>query len=238
MQNKGFWSNPEGLKCVVLCGGEGVRFLPLSLTRQKGMIEIKNKPVLGYVIDFWKKFTNDFIFVVKFKKEGIIDFVKKLSINSQFVEPKTLGGIADGLSYTNDFIVDNFIVVLGDCICKGKFDFKEDMIQGVGVWKTSNIEDIKRSYSIKIKDNLVCRVEEKPKNISNDLCGMGFYFFNKRVFDYIKLTKPSKLRNEVEITDVIQNMIDSGEKISPLFFDGNYINITYTDDLQRAEKFL
>ena len=54
----------------------------------------------------------------------------------------------------------------------------------------------------------------------------------------VKLTEPSKLRNEIEITDVIQNMIDGGEKIKPALFRGDYLNITYPEDLQKAESLL
>lgn len=69
-------------------------------------------------------------------------------------------------------------------------------------------------------------------------CGMGFYFFDRKVFDYIEKAVPSPLRNEIEITDVIQNMIDAGEKISPIFFKGDYLNITYTEDLKKAREIL
>ena len=225
------WTNT---KCVVLCAGRGRRLLPASIEKPKVMIEIKDKPILSYVIDYWKNFTNDFIFIVKFKKEQIIAFVEKLPINSQFVEQKEFKGIADAVSYVKDKVSDRFIVVLGDCICRGNFAFPEDMEQGVGVWKTDNVEDIRQSYSIKIKNNLISEVEEKPKKVFNNLCGMGFYFFNKRVFDYVKLAKPSSLRNEIEITDVIQNMIEAGEEITPVFFQGNYLNINYPKDLKKT----
>jgi hypothetical protein len=33
-------------------------------------------------------------------------------------------------------------------------------------------------------------------------------------------------------------MIDSGEQISPVWFDGEYINITFPDDVERAERLL
>lgn len=227
------WTNS---KCVVLCAGKGSRLLPASIEKPKVMIEIKGRSVLSYVIDYWKNFTNDFIFVVKFKKEEIIKYVNKLPINSQFVEQEQPKGIADAVSYVKDVVSERFIVVLGDCLCKGHFNFPKDMEQGVGVWQTNNAEDIKQSYSIEIENDLISRVEEKPKKVFNNLCGMGFYFFDKRVFDYIKITKPSKLRNEIEITDVIQNMIEAGEKISPVFFQGDYLNITYAKDLKRAKE--
>lgn len=232
------WVDYKDLKCVVLCAGEGTRMVPNSLEKPKVMIQIKNKPILSYVIDYWKRYTNDFIFVVGYKKEYVIEFARQLPINSQFVEQKELKGIADAVLYAKNLVSDRFILVLGDCICNGNLNFPKDMEQAVGVWETNNVEDIKRSYSIKIQRDFVCEVKEKPKKVFNNLCGMGYYFFNKRVFDYIKLTEPSKLRNEIEITDVIQNMIDGGEKIKPALFRGDYLNITYPEDLQKAETIL
>lgn len=236
--NKTLWMQQEEPTCVVLCGGKGSRLLPLSLHKQKAMIEICNKPILGYLVDYWCQFTSNFLFVVKYKKEGIMDYVKTLSINARFTEPFELCGIANGISYVKEMVTNSFIVVLGDCVCKGEFDFPHQMECGVGVWRAKESEDIKRSYSVQIKNGLLDGVVEKPEAISNDLCGMGFYFFNKKVFKYIDQAKPSTLRNEIEITDVIQNMIEAGESVSPIMFNGEYINVTYTKDIERVENML
>lgn len=230
------WINYKGLKCVVLCAGKGIRINRFEMDRPKTLIQIKNKPILDSIVNYWKRYANDFVFVVSYKKQYVIDFASQLPINCQFVEQKELRGIADAISNTKDFVSEHFIVVLGDCICNGNFNFPENMEQGVGVWGTNHVEDIKRSYSIKIRDDLIYKVEEKPRRVTNNLCGMGFYFFGRKVFDYVKLTKPSKLRNEIEITDVIQNMIDAGEKIMPVFFNGVYLNVTYPEDIRIAEK--
>ncbi len=113
-----------------------------------------------------------------------------------------------------------------------------NMEQGVGVWETGNVEAIKLSYSLDVGDNHVVHVSEKPEHVLNNLCGMGFYFLDKRAFEYIELTKPSPLRGEVEITEALQNMIDNGERITPVLFRGSYLNITYPEDLARAEAFV
>lgn len=237
MQNKmpKKWSD---IKCVILCGGKGTRLLPLSLKKQKGMIEVNGKPVLRHVIDYWRQFTDDFVFVVKYKKADIYKFAKALPINADFVEPKELRGIANGIEQAKKLVGDKFIVVLGDCVCRGSFKISPHMEQGICILETDNKDDIRQSYSVKIEKGLIAKVKEKPKRLINNLCGMGFYFFDRKVFDYIEKTRPSSLRNEIEITDVIQNMINAGEKISPIFFKGNYLNITYTDDLKRAEEIL
>ena len=226
------WRNAT---CVVLCAGRGNRLLPFSLEKPKAMLEIKEKPILSYVIDYWKRYTDSFVFVVRYKKEEIIKYAGKLPLNVSFVEQGRPRGIADAIFRAKNKVSRDFIVVLGDCICRGKFSFPPRMEQGVGIWKTAKPQDIKQSFSIEIENKIISRVEEKPRIIRNNLCGMGFYFFNQKVFNYIKLTAPSRLRNEVEITDVIQNMISADEKISPVFFKGDYLNITYAEDLRRAQ---
>jgi len=228
MDNKWF----DNVKCVVLCAGKGTRLIPETFHIPKPMLLFKGRPVIEHVINYWKQFTSDFIFIVGYKKEILIDFVKKLPIDSEFIEQKELKGIAHAISLAKNSVSDNFIVVLGDCICKGEFDFPDQMEQGFGVWKTDNEDDIKRSFSVEIKDNLVVKVVEKPKETVNNFCGMGFYFFNKKVFDFIEKAEPTPPRNEIEITNVIQMMLGTGEKISPVFFEGDYINVTYSNDLR------
>lgn len=230
------WFTDKGIKCVVLCAGRGARIDPKA-DRPKSMFEVNGRPLLEYVINYWKNFTDDFIFVVNYKKEQIVDFVKKLPIKSEFIEQKELKGIADALSFVEDKTADKFILVLGDCWCDGNFLFPQNMIQGVGVWETDKPEDIKRSYSVAIgSDDLLEKVVEKPEEVKNNLCGTGFYFFNKKVFDYIKITPPSVLRGEIEITDVIQNMISAGEKITPVFFNGFYVNVNLKQDLEEIQR--
>ena len=194
--------------------------------------------MLDYIVHYWKKYTNDFIFVVGYKKEQVIAFVNQLPISPQFVEQKEPKGIAHAIQCTKELVSNRFIVVLGDCLCQGEFHFPSQMEQGVGVWETDSVEDIRQSYSVDIKDNLIRRVEEKPEKVHNNLCGLGFYFFDKRVFNYIKRAKPSSIRGEIEITDTIQDMINGGEKIAPVYLDGDYLNVTYPEDLLKAEKML
>ncbi len=228
--------NNEPLKCVILCAGNGERILPFSSEKTKVMIKINEKPILGYVIDYWKEYTKDFVFVVGYKKDQIINYVKKLPINAEFIEQKKLNGIADALLHVQNNVPERFIVALGDCLYYGEFKTPNNPEQCVGVYKTNNVEEIKLNYSIEInKDNYISKVIEKPNNIVNNLCGMGVYIFKRSVFDYITRTKPSDLRNEIEITDVIQTMIDAGEKITPAFLNGRYLNVTYPEDLQKAE---
>jgi len=220
--------------CVILCGGKGSRLFPLSLEKQKSMIEINSKPILQHIIEYWGKYTDKFIFVVKHKKKDIIDFVQTLPIEAKFVEPEEIKGLANGINYVKELVGDKFFIVLGDCICKGNFEFPDNMEQGVGVCETERKEDIARSYSVELGEESIKKVVEKPQVIPNNLCGMGFYFFTKKIFDYVEKMK----YKTDDITNIIQSMIDSQEKIHPIFFKGHYLNITYPNDIEKAKEIL
>lgn len=231
-KNSWFYDKPA---CVILCGGKGSRLFPITKYKQKSMIEINGKPILQHVIEYWQKYTNKFIFVVKNHKKKIIELVKTLPIKAEFIEPNEIKGLADGINHIKELVGEKFFVVLGDCICKGEFKLLENMEQWFGVYETDNKEAIARSYSVELnKEKMATKVIEKPQKIPNNLCGMGFYFFDRRIFNYIE-----KMKDKTDdLTEIIQCMIDLGEKIHPVFFRGHYLNITYPNDLEKAKEIL
>ena len=239
MKTKNKWFEDKNIKCVILAAGRGSRLLTLTDHNPKPMVSVVEKPILNHVINYWRQYTNDFIFVVNYKKEKIIDYVKKFkNIKSQFLIQKELNGLADALLTAEKAAGNKFIVVLGDCICKGDFYFPENMSQGVGVWETENKHDIRNSYIVKVASDKVHRVKEKPKRVHGNLCGQGFYFFDKRIFGYMRKITQANPGRQVNLTDAIQSMIDGKEKISPVVFRGDYININTEDELHRAKSII
>ena len=239
MQENAFFTHGRNdLTCVVICAGKGTRILPNSKDMPKTMILLNGRPIVHYIVEYWRKYTNNFFFIVGYKKNHIINYVRQLGIQSKFIEQKELRGIAHAISLAKDVVSNNFIVVLGDCLCLGTFSLYGAMIQGVGVWKTESFENIRTNYAVIIEGDRISQVIEKPKETYNNFCGMGIYFFNKNLFRYIEKTRPSILRNEIEITDVIQTMIHSHERFTPVYFNGEYINITFPQDITTAEDLL
>ncbi len=132
---------------VILCGGRGRRLLDISESMPKAMAKINDRPIISYVIDYWLSFANKLIFVVGYKKEQIIEYVEEqgLDIEIKFVDQKKPAGIAHAVSRTEKIMSSDFIVVLGDCLCKGNFVFPKKINQGVGIWETNNVNYIKQS---------------------------------------------------------------------------------------------
>jgi dTDP-glucose pyrophosphorylase len=110
------------------------------------------------------------------------------------------------------------------------------MAHGIGVTAIDDVSAILRSYSVQVDGDRVTEVMEKPERVVNDLCGMGVYFFAATVFDHIDSTLPSPRTGRVEITDVIQRMIERGLHVAPVWFTGTYVNVTYPEDLRVARR--
>ena len=109
------------------------------------------------------------------------------------------------------------------------------MSMGFGVKRVEDTSRIHDSFSVESDGDRVTAVVEKPREIVNDLLGLGFYFFTDDIFDYIDRTPPSDLRGEVEITDVIALMVEDGVDVRALPFEGLYLNLNYPSDLAEIE---
>ena len=223
-------------KCVVMCGGKSTRFVSAGM--HKSMAAIAGIPLLRYVIDYWCRYADSFIFVVKNGKADVMEYVHSLPIHAEFVEPDALRGIADGLCQTEALIDAPFITVLGDCFCSGEFALSAPFGYGVGVQPHAEIAAIRRNFSVEINLGRVVRLEEKPSEPVNQLCGLGYYFFQPDIFDYIRRTARSARSGEIEITDVLQTLVNHGIALQPVMLNGVYVNVNTPDDLLRIGDLL
>lgn len=218
-----------------MCGGKSTRF---GSAGHKSETTVNGYPLIYHVIEYWKQYADEFVFVVKHGKEAMVDYISTLPIECHFVEPDRLGGIADGLSYAEHLIDGPFIMVLGDCFCCGEFDMSDGFHYGIGVIDSEPTQ-IQQNYSVTLDEsNFVSQVEEKPETVQSNLCGTGFYFFQKNIFDFIRKTNPSARTGELEITDVLQTLLGESVPLKGVNLDGVYVNVTRPADLRQVESAL
>jgi len=78
-------------------------------------------------------------------------------------------------------------------------------------------------------------VVEKPEDPPSNLVMTGFYIFSPAIFHACHLVQPSN-RDEYEISDAIDLLIQSGRTIDAIGLDGWRIDVGYPEDRDEAER--
>jgi len=210
------------LKGIILHGGHGTRLRPLTHTGPKQLLPIANKPMSQYCLE-------------KIKEAGIFDIAiiiggigankvkehygngEKFGVRISYIEQEYPKGIAHAINLCKEFIGnEKFLVFLGDNIInKNISDFVIEFEGGNddALILLCEVEDPSRFGIADVKDNKIIKIMEKPKNPPTNLAVTGIYFLTPEIFEIITNLKPS-WRNELEITDALEQLLQAGKKIS------------------------
>lgn len=210
------------MKGIILHGGHGTRLRPLTHTGPKQLLPIANKPMSQYCLESIKSTGVKEIAIIiggigsnrvrEYYKDG-----KDFDVNITYIEQDLPRGIAHAVRLCKDFIgEDKFLVFLGDNIIqKNIVEFarefeKSDASAAVLLCEVDNPS---RFGIADVKENKIIKIMEKPKNPPTNLAVTGIYFLTPKIFDIIDNQKPS-WRNELEITDSLQILLEKNHKIT------------------------
>lgn len=238
----------EPLMGVILAAGRGVRAYPTTKYIPKVLIEISGKTLLERNIEILRDQLGirDVIIVIGYLGHKITKYLsyKDLGVRVSFVVQPEQNGIGNALLAVEKHVRGRrFVVILGDELYIGSnhsklLDFYDNDASATLTFRHENNKSkISRNFIGNIENGTVCSLIEKPETPDTKLMGLGTYLLTNKVFDYIRSTPPSKLRGEVEITDVLSNMAQN-EKVVACTLDGEYINMTSTDDINMANYIL
>jgi glucose-1-phosphate thymidylyltransferase len=83
----------------------------------------------------------------------------------------------------------------------------------------------------------VARLVEKPKQPKTDLALVGVYMFTPAIFDAARAIEPS-WRDELEITDAIQHLVDEGLRVDPHIVHGWWKDTGQVEDMLEANRLI
>ena len=233
------------MKGLVLSGGKGSRLRPLTYTRAKQLVPVANKPVLFYGIEALAAAdVRDIGIVVGDTHEEIRAAVgdgSRWDVTVTYIEQDAPRGLAHAVLISESFIGDEpFVMYLGDNLLnKGITPFVEEFVRTRPAAQIllTRVPDPQMFGVAELADGSVIRLVEKPKEPKSDLALVGVYMFGPEIFESARAIQPSG-RNELEITDAIQNLIDRGCVVRPHLVEGWWKDTGKLDDMLEANRLI
>jgi len=233
------------MKALILSGGHGTRLRPLTYSQQKQLIPVANKPVLFYAIEDVIEAGIKYVgIIVGPNREQVVETVSSVEWDAEieFIyqgEPK---GLAHAILVAEEFL-DNeeFVMYLGDNILKdGIADhaskFKE--LNPDALILLTEVEEPQRFGVAELDEKgRVKRLVEKPRIPPSNYALVGVYFFKPVIIEACRSIKPS-WRNELEITDAIQWLIDNGYSIEASIVTGWWKDTGKPEDILEANRLI
>jgi len=127
---------------------------------------------------------------------------------------------------------------LGDNLLKESIPDLVRKFQGSGadaMVVVSKVRDPARFGVVKIDAGKIVKLIEKPKQYVSDFALAGVYFLRPSIFRIIKGLKPS-WRNELEITEAIQSLLDQGSRITYHEVSGWWKDTGRPEDILEANQ--
>jgi glucose-1-phosphate thymidylyltransferase len=233
------------MKGLILSGGKGTRLRPLTYTSAKQLVPVANKPVLFYGIEsIAAAGIRDVGIVVGDTQAEIRAAVgdgSAFGVKVTYIEQDAPRGLAHAVLISQEFLGDEpFVMYLGDNLLnKGiaplvrEFERRRPAAQIL----LAHVPDPQMFGVAELVDGRVARLVEKPAQPKSDLALVGVYMFGPEVFEAVRRIRPSG-RNELEITDAIQDLIDHGHRVEPHIVDGWWKDTGKLEDILEANRLI
>jgi len=232
------------MKGLLLAGGHGTRLRPLTFTGNKHMLPIANKPMLLYglehLVNAGIKEIGVILGPVNEDVRALLGDGSRFGVKMTYIDQPDPRGLAHAIAISHNFLRDEpFAMYLGDNMLKQGAMPLVDMFEKHGsdcVIGVAKVKDPSR-YGVVVFDEArrIKKLVEKPKQPLSDWALIGVYVFNRKIFEAIEKIKPS-WRAELEITDAIQALMDSGAKVDVQFVQGWWKDTGRPEDLLEANQ--
>ncbi len=215
------------MRAIIPVAGVGSRLRPHTYTVPKVLLNVAGKPIIGHIMD--KIIAEGFdsaTIVVGYLGDLIKEYIlANYSIKVDFVEQEERLGLGHAIYLSRHTISkDPVLIILGDTV----FDVNlGEMIKSeystIGV---KEVADPRRFGVAETESGFVSRLIEKPENPTSNLALVGLYYIKHPdiLLDCLKemMKRDIRTKNEYQLTDGLQLMIERGEKLKTFAIEGWY----------------
>jgi len=206
-------------------------------------VPVANKPILFYGVEAIRDagITDVGIIVGDTEPEirAALGDGSAFGVKTTYIRQEAPLGLAHAVKIAQKFMgKDSFVMYLGDnLILDGISDlvreFERDRPNSQIL--LAHVPNPREFGVAELDGQRVKRLTEKPKEPKSDLALVGVYMFDSSIFDAVNAIKPS-FRNELEITDAIQHLIDHGKDVSCHIISGWWKDTGKLEDMLEANR--
>lgn len=228
---------------MILSGGEGTRLRPITHTSAKQLVPVANKPILFYGLESLREAgITDIGIIVGDTEEEIREAVGDGSawgVKVTYIRQEAPLGLAHAVLTAADFLADTpFVMYLGDNLIKEGIaafvdEFRRKDVDALIL--LAHVNEPQRFGVARLDGNRIVELVEKPKDPPSDLALVGAYMFRPSILGASGAIKPS-WRNELEITDAIQYLIDHDHRVEAHIIEGWWKDTGHLEDLLEANR--
>lgn len=228
-------------KAILLCGGRGVRLLPMTRSGNKHLIRIFNQPIIeSPITSIQTTGIKDVLVITGVEHAGsIVSYLgngSSYGLNFSYRYQENAGGIAEALALAESFVGnDNCFVILGDNVFDYNFKPAIDTFKSGAKVFLKRVKDPTRFGVAELGVGKIKSIEEKPSEPKSNLAVTGAYIFDSTLFDKIRKCSYSA-RGELEITDV-NNLYIEEDKMTYEPIDGFWSDAGTIESIHICEQY-
>jgi glucose-1-phosphate thymidylyltransferase len=233
------------MKGLILSGGKGTRLRPLTYTRAKQLVPVANKPVLFYGVEA--------IVAAGIREIGVVvgdtreEIQQALGDGSRFgaqityIDQDAPRGLAHAVLISESYLRgEPFVMYLGDNLIADGITALVDDYRRIGCNSQillARVPNPEQFGVAELANGTVVRLTEKPPQPRSDLALVGVYMFDETIFEAVRAIRPSA-RQELEITDAIQWLVDHGKSVHPHIVSGWWKDTGKIEDMLEANRII
>ena len=231
------------MKALVLSGGRGTRLRPITHTAAKQLVPVATRPILYFVLDNLAVAGVTQVGIVIAPETGpaiqaAVGDGSRFGLEITWILQDAPLGLAHAVKIARPFLgPDPFVMYLGDNLIGSRINEHAAAFLSGEAAAQILLKPVANPSAFGIADvdatGRVTRLVEKPGDPASDLALVGVYFFRAAIHDAIAGIAPSA-RGELEITDAIQGLISSGQRVDATILQEWWLDTGKKDDLLAA----
>ena len=246
------------MRVIIIAAGSSTRLAKETLGISKGLLKINDKPIIQIQLDLFKKNQLSNITIITGPNKEEFNFLNVNHVqDNEFQHHDVLGSLMVCKSIMDDEILTTYSdIIFNKKILGSMLDFKGDI--GIAVdlnWEKNYVNRTQHPKSeadnVLMENNKILKIQKnikdsKPTQNIGEFIGLmklskkGAKIFVEKFNHLIESHKgkfhDSPSLKNAYLTDMLQELIDSGFLVEPIIISGKWCEIDTPQDLQLARK--